>query len=364
MQPLRNMNINISNKTIVRVIIWIFVAIMAYRFMGRVAHALTLIFAAFFLALALNPAVGWISRHLKIKSRVRATAVAYLTAIVILAAFFALITPPLVRQTRDFVNDVPNIVQSFQSQDTGLARTVHRYHLDTKLTQGARDFASHYSNFGSTILDTGKRIAEAVVSILVVLVLTFMMLVEGPQWLELLWGNLSEKKRGRYQKVANRMYRSVTAFVNGQVILAAVAASFALVALEIASQVLDVSINAIALAGIVAVFGIIPLFGNPIAAAIVILVCLLNSGSLALVMLIYFIIYFFVENHTFQPYLQSRLNELTPLTVLIAAILGVGFGGFLGAIIAIPAASTVKILLEDHFEHRRKLPHPEAAYDD
>jgi predicted PurR-regulated permease PerM len=70
-------------------------------------------------------------------------------------------------------------------------------------------------------------------------------------------------------------------------------------------------------------------------------------------MLVYFILYFFIENHTFQPYIQSKLNELTPLTVFVAAVLGVGFGGLLGAIIAIPAASAIKILVEDYFERRR-----------
>jgi len=108
----------------------------------------------------------------------------------------------------------------------------------------------------------------------------------------------------------------------------------------------------VALAGIVSVFGLIPLFGNPLAASIVVLVCLINSVSLGLIMLVYFIVYFFIENHTFQPYIQSKLNELTPLTVFVAAVLGVGFGGLLGAIIAIPAASAIKILIEDYFERR------------
>lgn len=354
MQPNRKVTVNITNRTIFRAIVWAFIAILAYRFFGRVTHALTLFFASLFLALALNPIVGWMSRHLRIKSRVRATAAAYLTVIVILIGFFALITPPLVRQTRDFIKNVPQTIQDFQSQDNSISRAVKRYHLDEKLTQGAKDFASNYSNFGSTLLDTGKRIFEAVVSVLVVLVLTFMMLVEGPRWLELIWGSIGDsKKRARYQRVAHRVYRAVTGFANGQVILAAVAGSFALIALEIATHIIDSNVNVVALAGIVAVFGIIPLFGNPIAAILVVLACLLSSWVLALVMAIYFLVYFFVENHTFQPYLQSRLNELTPLTVLVAAILGVAFGGFLGAIIAIPAASTVKILLEDHFEHRR-----------
>lgn len=363
MQEPRKVTVNISNRTIIRAIILVVLAILMYHFLGRVTHALTLIFISLFLALALNPAVSWITRRLKIESRVRATGVAYLSAVIILVGFIALITPPLVNQTRDFVKNVPQIVQDFQSQNSSAARAARRYNIDQKLTQGAHDFASHYSNFGSTVLDTGKRLVSAVVSVLVVLVLTFMMLVEGPQWMELLWGNVKDKSRKRYQHVAHRMYRAVTGFVNGQVILAVVAGTFALIALEISSHILNASINSIALAGIVAMFGIIPLFGNPIAATLVVIVCLLNSAALALVMLIYFVVYFFVENHTFQPYLQSKLNELTPLTVLIAAILGIGFGGFLGAIIAIPAASAIKILLEDHFEHRRKVPHPEAAYE-
>ena len=78
---------------------------------------------------------------------------------------------------------------------------------------------------------------------------------------------------------------------------------------------------------------------------------------MGITMLIYFVIYFFIENHTFQPYIQSRLNELTALTVFVAAILGVGFGGLLGAIIAIPAASAIKVLVEDYFERHR---HQEA----
>ncbi len=352
MLPFRKVTVDITNRTILRLVIWSFLAILAYHFIGRVTHALTLIFISFFLAMALNPVVGWMSRHLKIKSRASATAAAYITVVVILAGFFVLITPPLVNQTREFINNVPQNIQDFQTQDNSIARTVRRYHLDQKLTQGAKDFAANYSNFGGTVFDTGKRIAEAVVSVLIVLVLTFMMLVEGPQWPKLVFNNVAKKNRARYENLSNRIYRAVTSFANGQVILALVAASFAFIALEISSHILNVSVNAFALAGIVAMFGIIPLFGNPIAAVLVCLICLLTSGSLALVMLIYFFVYFFVENHTFQPYLQSRLNELSPLTVLVAALLGAGFGGFLGVLIAIPVASTVKILIEDYFAHR------------
>lgn len=360
MQPVRNVTVNITNRTIVRTILWVVATVIIFKVIGQISHILTLIFAAFFLALALNPVVSWVRRMLHIKSRAKATAVSYLLVVVFLAAFFALVTPPLVRQTRDFIKEVPQTVQNFQSQDTSLSRAVRKYKLDEKLTQGAKDFASHYSNFGGEVLDTGKRVAEAVASVFAVLVMTFMMLVEGPRWFELYFGTLPDRKRQHQRKLAMRMYKAVSGYVNGQVIIAAIAGFFAFLALEIAGHILNVPTNAAALGGIVAVFGIIPLFGNPIAATLVVLVSLLNSVTLAIVMAIYFVIYFFIENHTFQPYIQSRLNELTALMVFIAALIGVALGGILGALVAIPVASSIKILVEDHYEQRR---HHEPAID-
>ncbi len=345
--------VNVTNKTIVRTILWVAASIVMFKFVGRISHGLTLIFASFFLALALNPAVSWMSRRFKLKSRGRATAAAYVIAVMLITMFLVLIIPSLVRQTRTFISNVPDTIQSFQEQDSRLAQAARRYNIDQKITQSAKDFASHYSDYGSTALNTGKRIAEAVASILVVLVMTFMMLVEGPKWLNLFWEVMPPKNREHQKKLAAKMYKGVTGFVNGQVILAVVAGFCSFIALEILSQVFDADINSVALAGIVSVFGLIPLFGNPIAAGVVILVCLINSVALGIAMLAYFVIYFFIENHTFQPYIQARLNDLTPLTVFIAAILGVGFGGLLGAIIAIPAASAIKVLVEDYFDRHR-----------
>jgi predicted PurR-regulated permease PerM len=357
MEPARKITVEVTNKTIVRTILWIVATIFLFKFLGIVSHVITLIFAAFFLAMALNPVVSWSRRRLKIKSRAQATAVSYLMVVAFLILFFLLVTPPLVRQTREFISDIPSNVQQFQNQDTSLSRAVERYNLNKRLNQGAKDFSSNYGNFGGKLLDTGKRVAEAIASIFAVLVMAFMMLVEGPKWLELYFGNLAERKRARQRRLASKMYRAVTGYVNGQVIIAAVAGTFAFLTLEIAGQVLDVPSNAVALGGIVFVFGIIPLFGNPIAATLVVLVSLLNSVTLAAIMAIYFVVYFFIENHTFQPIVQSRLNDLTPLMVFIAALIGVSFGGILGAIVAIPAASAIKILAEDYYErHNERKP--------
>lgn len=344
--------VTVTNRTMFRAIMWTVIAVVAFRLVGRVSHILTLIFAAFFLALALNPVVSWLSNRSKIKGRVQATSAAYIIVIAVLALFIALVVPPLVRQTRDFIRKVPAQIDNFQHQNSTLAREVRRYKLDEKLTNSAQEFANSYGNFGTTILDTGKRIIESLASVLAVLVMTFMMLVEGPYWLDLYWGTVPAAKRAHRKDIAHKMYKGVSGFVNGQVIIALIAGFFAFIALEISSHIIGVGVSAAALGGIVAVLGLIPLFGNPMASIIVILVCLLNSLALAITMLVYFVIYFFIENHTLQPYVQSRLNKLTALSVFVAALLGVGIAGFLGAIAAIPAASAVKVLAEDYFKHK------------
>jgi len=361
MQSERHVTVNITNRTLLRAILWMAAAFVAYRFFGRASHVLTLIFISFFLALALNPVVSWMTRHLKIDGRARATAVSYLFIVVVLAGFFVLIIPPLVNQSRDFIQNVPTVVENFQTQNTSLARFARKHNVDRRLTDAAHDFASHYSNFGSTILNTTKRVIGALVSVLVVVVMTFMMLVEGPNWLKLLINNLPKKDQARYRELTRKMSRTVSGFVLGQVILAAVAATFCAVALLIASNILNVSVNPVALAGIVALFGLIPMIGNPVSSITVVLICLLNSAALAIVMLIYFAIYYQIENLTLQPYIQSRQNELTPLLVFIAAIIGISAAGIIGALAAIPVAGCIKILLEDRYGLDRRQVKEEAT---
>jgi predicted PurR-regulated permease PerM len=345
----RETTVNITNRTIVRGILLVVAAVLAYKFIGQLSHVLTLVFISFFLALAVNPVVSWLTHRLKIGSRVRATAVAYLMTVALLAGFLLLTVPPIVNQTRDFISDAPRIVADFQNQNSSIARAADRYNIDQRLTEAAKSFASNYSNFGSTILDTTKRVISGIVSVIAVLVMTFMMLVEGPRWKALVIGNLPKKDKPRYERLAHKMSRTVSGFVIGQLILSVAAGTFALIALLVVSNILDVSINAVALAAIVAIFGLIPMIGNPISAILVTLVCLLSSVELAAIMLIYFIIYQQVENVTLQPYIQSRQNELTPLLVFVAALIGISLAGIVGAFAAIPVAACIKILLEDRF---------------
>ena len=112
--------------------------------------------------------------------------------------------------------------------------------------------------------------------------------------------------------------------------------------------------NALALAGIVAVTGLIPLIGHPVGAFLVTVgVLLFTSPAKALIMLVFFVVYLQVQNMTIQPYIQSKKNNLSPLTVFVSAIIGIELAGFLGAFLIIPLVACLKIVLVDYLEHHR-----------
>ena len=341
--------IAISTETIIKSIGIAIAAYLLLQFIGEVSHQLTLIVVAAFLAMALNPAVTWILQRLKSRSRVRATGAAYVIVLTLLIGFLSFVVPPLVRQTADFIQDMPGTIRDFQNQDTAAARFVNRYDLDKQLDAVASDISSRYADYGSTAINTVSRVGGTIISIITVLVLTFMMLVEGPVWYRRILDLYQDNKRKRYDSLATRMYRVVTGYVNGQVLIAFIAALFAMIALMIASTLTDASVNVLALTGIVFLFGLIPLIGNTLAAVIVVLFSLFASTALAVIMAIFFVLYQQIENVTLQPYIQSRTNQLTPLIVFMAAIIGAGFGGLLGALAAIPVAGCIRVLVEDRF---------------
>lgn len=348
----RQEEITVSNQTIIRVILFAGAALLAWRVLENMRHPLTLIFVSFFLTLALNPAVTKLASLSKSKSRIRATAVAYVAVVGVLVGFGVLIVPSLIDQTTSFIRSVPSTLSGLESQDTSLGEFVRRYELQEQIQNFANDWTRNLGSIQGPVINTANRVFGNVVSIITVLVLTFMMLVEGPRWIQSFWKHIPRDRRAHDKEIAAKMYRVVTAFVNGQVLVAAIGAVFALVALAIASTLLDVSVNAVALAAIVFLFSLIPTIGTIIGASIVALFCLFVSPGLALVIIIYFIVYQQIENATIQPLIQSRGNELTPMLVFVAAVLGIGLGGVLGGFLAIPVAGCAKVLYDDWAEDR------------
>jgi len=312
-------------------------------------HPLTLIFVSFFLALALNPTVTWLASKLRSKSRAGGTALAYIAVTTVLVSFILLVIPPLVSQTTEFIRDVPDTLTELKDQDSTVGRFVRRYNLEEQIQNFGNDWTRNLGSIQGPVINTANRIFANVISILTVFILTFMMLVEGPKWMRAIWKRVPDERRDHDKKIADKMYKVVTSYVNGQVLVASIGALFALVTIIIMSTIIGVTVNSVALAGIVFLFGLIPTIGAIMGAAFVTLFTLFVSPTMAIALLIYFVVYQQIENATIQPYIQSRGNELTPMLVFIAAIMGIGLGGVLGGFLAIPLAGSIRVLVDDYF---------------
>jgi len=350
--------LTISNHTVIRVLL---LAIMSLFFLAAVrqaSHALLLLFTALFLALALNGPVHWLAKRMG-GNRAAATAASFVIFLIIFGAFVASIVPPLVRQTSNFIDIVPDLVEDVRDENSSLGQFVRRYNLEGHIDKLSDELGDRLGNIGGSAFSTASRVGSNIFSTLTVLVLTFMMLVEGPAWVRFFRQLVPKPKREHADELLAEMYKVIRGYVNGQVLLAATAALLILVPLFI----LDISYP-IALMVIVFFCGLIPMVGHYIGAAIVATVALFTSPWDAAIILAYYFLYQQIENYVIQPTIQSNSTNMSPLLVFSSVIIGVSFGGLLGGLVAIPVAGCARVLVLDYLKSRHYLESgAEKAYE-
>ncbi len=321
--------------------------------------ALVLLSVSLFVALALNPPVSQLAKRLPGNSRVGATAIAYLAVVVFLGGFLVLIVPPVIEQSARFADTVPGLIDKVSEQRTVFDDFIQRYGLEQTVddaVESAKDqAASVAANLGNTLVGGVGSLLGGLANLLLVLVLAFLMLIEGPNILRRIWGLYENPVQlHRHKALVQRMYRVVTGFVNGQLAVAAIAGICTLVVLLTLSATLGMPANlAVPLSVVIFVCGMIPMIGATIGAVLVGLVLLLNSPTAAIIFLVYFVVYQQIENNLISPTIQSKSVELSALAILAAILVGITLGGLLGGVVAIPIAGCIRVLLLDQLELAR-----------
>ncbi len=349
----QEVEISVSNRTVIRVLGLVLASYLFLVALQKATHALTLIFIALFLAIALNAPVHWLAQHIpgrKRGSRSAATALSFFVIIALLAGFIASIVPPLVKQTSSFINAAPGLVEDLRDENTSLGSFVRRYSLEDQVDKFSSQLSGRLNDLSGSAVSTFTRITSSFFSVLTVLVLTFMMLIEGPRWLAFGRRLMPDDKEPHAERLMKDMYRVIKGYVNGQVLLATIAALIIVIPLFI----LKVSYP-IALMVIVFICGLIPLVGHTIGAVIVSLVALFQSPVAAVIILIYYITYQQIENYAVQPRIQANSTDMSPLLVFMSVIVGVSFNGLIGGLVAIPIAGCLRILLLDYLKHKKLL---------
>lgn len=354
--------IEIATSTFVRfwlvVISFCFVILAAY--LARTA--LIIIAAAAFLALALNRPVNALSRYLPGRSRIGATAAAFSAVVLFLAALIFLVVPPIVEQTMQFIGVVPQMIDTVANQWSGISTLVDKYNLQPQIDSAVQSLREQSNGWLTSISQNTLSGISSLFSVIgatfLTLVLAFLMLIEGPAWMKRIWSVYKDQEMMEaHRALSVKMYDVVSGYVTGQLAVSGIGAFCAgsvvfLLSLFIADLPASLALPTIA---ITFVLSLIPMFGATIAGIIISLLLAFNSLTAGIIFVIYFIVYQQIENNFIAPAIQSKYVKLSPLAVLVAVTIGLYLFGLVGGIISIPIAGCIKVLVEAHLEHSRKV---------
>ena len=311
-------------------------------------HVLTWILIAILLAAALNPAVEAFER--RGMGRMLAATVVFALALLVMTGIGFLVIPPLIAQVTDFIEAVPDFIDDITRGQGPLGFLQDDYQIVDRIreaieTQGPGGVLG----LSEPVLDLVRGVVTAVVGAITVIFLTYFMLLEGPRTVERFLALLPETTRVRYERVGRDIYRTISGYVTGNLLISLVAGTVSTIVLFAVG-----SDYAIALGLVVAILDLIPLAGATLAAIVVSTVILIETDWIRAVIVIgFFVAYQQFENHVLQPLVYGRTVRLSPLAVLCAVLIGAELAGVLGALVAIPVSGSLMAIGREVLLYRR-----------
>lgn len=305
---------------------------------------LTYIFVALFFALGLDPLVSWLEDK-KLPRPLAITAV-FAAVLLLFVGLLVYIIPILVEQLTLFITSAPQIVNDIASQEwvIDLEQQLRGVVKVDELIQGAQGFIGNPNNLlslGGGLLAVGTGIASGVTGSVIVLILTLYFLASLRSMKAAAYRFAPASHRVAAREVGDEITGAVGRYVVGQVSLAAVNGVLSFIMLLVIGGPVPALLACVAFLG-----SLIPLVGTLSGAVIISLACLLISPVTAFTAAIYYLIYMQVEAYVLSPRIMNRAVSVPGAIVVIAAVAGGTIAGVLGALVAIPAAASVIIIVQ------------------
>ncbi|MCA1692680.1 MAG: AI-2E family transporter [Actinobacteria bacterium] len=334
-------------KTILVSIGLVLASLLALYLAYLLSHILALLVVAAFFAIVLSPPIDFLRRHLHLSTGL-ATAVVFLGLIALMTGLLYMFIRPLVDQTEQFIDNFPKYVSDAKAGRGPVGSLVKRYDLDQRIEENQDRLEKSLRDSGGNAVKWVGRIFAGILSTLTVLVLAVLMVLYGPDLLTSGLGALSPPKRDRVKAVATDCARALTGYVMGNLLISAVAGTVTFIAL---------SIFGVPFRGVLALFvaftDLIPLIGATLGAIPTIGVAFLHSTTAGIGMLIVYIVYQQFENHVLQVAIMSKTVQINQLVVLVSVLIGVELFGMLGALLAIPVAGVLQVVVRDLWDNRK-----------
>ncbi len=337
-------------RTILAVIGLVLATAVALWLFVRLARIESILVVAAFFAVVLNPVVELVQRRLHLR-RGFAVAIVFLVVFGLLGAMLYAFISPLVHQGQKFADDYPRLVREAKAGKGPVGGIVKRYKLDDKLDENRTKINDQFGKLGGGAFNVAKSVAAAVAVMITVIVLALLMILYGPDMLAGALGMLPPPRRRRVQAVLKDCSRALTGYIFGNFLISIIAGAATFVALFI----LDVPFHGV-LALWVGFADLIPLVGATLGAIPAVLVAFLSSTTDGVAVLVFFIAYQQFENHVLQVQIMARTVQINQLIVLVSILVGVELFGVLGALLAIPAAGVIQVIVRDLWDNRRKRP--------
>ena len=323
-------------------------ALLAFFIITNVGQLLVWIGAALFIALGLDPIVRWLET--KQVPRPAGIAVSLLILVGIVVGFFALLIPTIVSQTSQIIDRAPGYADSFLNSEF-FTTVDEQFQVRERVTSEIDKFFTNSEAVGGIfggVLGVGTVIVNGLFGALVILVLALYFLASLPSMKRWAYRLAPRSRRPRVEVLSEEITRSVGMYVIGQACVALLNGSFAFIVMSIA----DVPFSVL-LAFVVALLAFIPLVGGTIAAVLVTLIALTVGWHTALLFAIPYVAYLQFEAYFISPRIMQRAVAVPGAVAVIAVIAGGSLLGVLGALIAIPTAAAVMLLLKEVFIARQ-----------
>ena len=322
----------------VRVTVTVALTVYLLGLAGAVLNILILVLIALVLAVGLDPAV----RRLVAAGFRRGVAVAMIFAsfVVFVVLFGLLVIPPLVNQITGLADDVPRYARELSTRDDSIGSYFREHDVTITVQRFISTLPERIGDSFGTILGVAGRVGSALFNVITVAILTIYFMLSLPSMRSTSTLALPADRRERGARVIDQSIEKIGGYVYGNVITSVVCGILALVAL------LAIGVPfAVPLAMWAGLADLIPAVGSYLGAVPAIVVGFFVSPVRGLITLAYFIAYQQFENYVLVPKVMQNAVNLSPAAVIVSTLIGGSLFGFAGALLALPVAATVKVVI-------------------
>ena len=295
------------------------------------------ILLALIISTVLWPPTGWMVRHKVPKTL--AALLSIVGSLGLLTGVIALIAPSIVQQSVQLADQTSEAIGEVQDWLRGPPLNIRDEQLDGVLDQLSSTLQDRGDQIASGVFSGVSAVGSLLVTLVLVLVLTFFFIKDGPRFLPFVRRNTGRTAGRHLTEVLTRAWNTLGGYIRAQAIVSFVDA----VLIGLALVILGVPL-AWALAVITFIAGFIPIVGAFTAGFVAVVVALVANGlTTAILALVLIIVVQQVEGNILSPVLQSKAMNLHAAIVLLSVTLGSTIFGIIGAFLAVPVAAVVAV---------------------